>query len=94
MCAKRPLNTPTLHRMYDKYTQQPYFGTFIIAITIFIEELTKIVYKAEHFDIRETCFFSLVNIIWLFMQRDFRVALPFSFHCNSFGRLVYVQPGT
>jgi hypothetical protein len=41
--------------MYDKYTLQPYFGTFIIVITIFIEELTKIVYKADggRFDCNE-----------------------------------------
>jgi hypothetical protein len=28
------------------------------------------------------------------MQKDIRVALPFSFYCNSFGRRVNVQPGT
>jgi hypothetical protein len=110
MCAKRPLNTPILHGLYDKCTKQPYFGTFENCYCLFfIEELTKIVYNADgcrlatqcvcpdtiivcyeglldithffnrvqyfsYFDIRETCFFSLIKI-------DVRVALPFSLLC-------------
>jgi hypothetical protein len=47
MCAKLPLNTPTLHGMYDKCTKQPYFWTFENCYFLFIKELTKSDYNAS-----------------------------------------------
>jgi hypothetical protein len=46
MGAKRPLNTPTLHGMYDKCTNNHILELLKIVNAFFIEELTKLVYNA------------------------------------------------